>query len=187
MRYIRFLKPPKLQGTNAIALITITSDLGDSFYPQEALIAATIHSADLMEHFYVRQCFKWTPNMRSMSISLDLSGCDVNWPARLHITARNTPRSDYCDEYHIVMEQPGIVSAWSDIVDLPRGITEASRTVERRLTSLNGRTIGIWEETGESIARHIWYDCKFTRKSYILHDIGMRELCSLRNWIKWQP
>jgi hypothetical protein len=96
--------------------------------------------------------------MRSMPISLDLSKCSVDWPARLHVTVEGTPRSDYCEEHHAIFEQPSIISAWSDVLDPPRGITEASRTVERRLISLTGRTIGIWEETGESIARHMWYD-----------------------------
>jgi hypothetical protein len=158
MRYIRFLKPPKIQGNTITALITITSDLGDSFYTEEALLAASIHSADPLDDIYIRRGFKWLPDMRSLPISLNISGCDIDWPARLHVTLRNTPRSDHFEEHHSGVKNRSIISAWSDKLDPDQGISEASKTVERRFTPLSGRILGIWEETGESIARHIWYD-----------------------------
>jgi hypothetical protein len=157
MRYIRFLKPPKIQGNVITALITITSDLGDSFYPVEALLAAAIHSANPLDEIYIRRNLKWLPGMRSLPISLDISGCDIDWPVKLHVTQRSMPRSDHFEEHQSGVEQPNIISAWSDVLDPSQGIMEATRTVERRLTPLSGRTISIWEETGESIARHIWY------------------------------
>jgi hypothetical protein len=158
MRYIRFLKPPKIQGNTITALITITSDLGDCFYNDEVLLAASIHSADPLGDIYIRRGFKWTPDMRSLPISLDISSCDIDWPAKLHVTLRNSPRSDHFEEHYSGLERRCILSAWSDVLDPPQGVSEASKTVERRFTPLSGRTLGIWEETGESIARHIWYD-----------------------------
>jgi hypothetical protein len=47
----------------------------------------------------------------------------------------------------------GVVSAWSAPFDLER---ECVKLVERRFVSLEQREVRIWEETGESIARHLW-------------------------------
>lgn len=47
----------------------------------------------------------------------------------------------------------GVVSAWSTEFGAS---VEAVKLIERRFMLSNGPQVNIWEETGESIARHLW-------------------------------
>ncbi|KAF2433265.1 hypothetical protein EJ08DRAFT_72362 [Tothia fuscella] len=156
MRYIRFLKPPKIKGNTITALITITSDLGESFFSERIQLTGAIHKAVPNGEIYQTKMFKWEEHMRSLVVEFNIKNSDIGWPARLHVSLRNVPHSDHFGKHDSGINLPNIVSAWSDILDPTEGISEATRTVERRFTALNGRVINIWEETGESIARHLW-------------------------------
>jgi hypothetical protein len=156
MRYIRFLKPPKVQDDHIRALITITSDLGENFFPENVQLSAYLRSADDHGEIYLRKGLKWKAGMRSLHVSFDIEDCDVHWPARLHVTLRDAPLSDHFEKTNNGVHLPNIISAWSDILDPPRGVKEATKTIQRRFTPLSNRMLCIWEETGESIARHIW-------------------------------
>jgi hypothetical protein len=161
MRYIRFLKTPKLLvqagPKSAIKLvITITSDLGESFFPDDVLLAATLRSDKHDGDIYLRKTVKWEAGMRSLPIVLEFEQNHIDWPARVHCHVRNSPMSDHFERHDDGADLASIISAWSDILDPPRGIFEAAKAVERRFTPLSNRTLSIWEETGESIARHLW-------------------------------
>lgn len=156
MRYIRFLKPPKIQDNSITALITITSDLGESFFNEDVLISASIFSATHDGEVYLRKGFTWKAGMRSLPISFNIEDSDIDWPARMLVTLRNARMSDHFEKHHAGIDLPNIISASSDLLDLPNGTIEASKTLERRFTPLSERQLSIWEETGESIARHIW-------------------------------
>jgi hypothetical protein len=155
MRYIRFLKPPRLQGNALAALITITSDLGDSFLPDDIILAAALCAEDYAGDIFVRKTLNWKGGMRSLSVSFDISQIDLEWPIRLHVGVKGSPKTDLFDKYHNA-EPPSIISAWSGLLDPPRGLLNAEKNVERRFTPLSNRTLSIWEETGDSIARHLW-------------------------------
>ncbi|KAI9818114.1 MAG: hypothetical protein M1827_000739 [Pycnora praestabilis] len=160
MHYIRFLKPPKVtisesQPDHINALITITSDLGESFYADDVTIYANLHSEshDAMDSRGAR--FTWTAGMRTLPISMDLLETDVSWPARLKISSMDGTMTDVFEPFGSSGTLPKIVSAWSGLVNPPEQ-KEASKIIERRFTLSNDRVFGIWEETGESIARHVW-------------------------------
>ena len=155
MRYIRFLKPPKVQAGTINALVTITSDLGESFLHKDVKLAASIRASDRHGDIYLRKALKWKAGMRSLPIMLEIEQCAIGWPARLYVNLHNTNLSDYPEKYHGA-DLPEIISAWSDVLDPTQGVIEASRSVERRFTSSSHGILSIWEETGESIARHIW-------------------------------
>ncbi|KAF2142229.1 uncharacterized protein K452DRAFT_326694 [Aplosporella prunicola CBS 121167] len=155
MRYVRFLKVPKTDGKTLNALITITSDLGEDFLAENVTLAATIRSADDHGDIYLRKRLEWTAGMRSLPVSFDLRHCDLDWPIRVQVGARGTAQTDLFGE-HEDDHVPSLISAWSASLDVPRGIKEAEKKVERRFTPLSRRTLSIWEETGESIARHVW-------------------------------
>lgn len=157
MRYIRFLKPPRIVDQTCTFLVTITSDLGEDFLPDDVILAATLRSNDPSGDIYLRRTLKWTSGMRTLSGSFDLAHSDVEYPARVHVGVRSSPTSDHFEKHHDDTDPPSIISAWSAIIDPNNGITEAEKKVERRFMPLSNRTICIWEETGESIARHLWY------------------------------
>ena len=161
MRYIRFLKTPKLliqAGSKSVIklVITITSDLGEIFFPDDVLLAATIRSDKSEGDIYLRKTIKWKAGMRALPIELEFDQNHIDWPARVHVHVRNSPMSDHFEKHDDGADLPNIISAWSDVLNPLQGIFEASRAVERRFTPLSNRTLSIWEETGESIARHLW-------------------------------
>jgi hypothetical protein len=162
MRYIRFLKTPKVlaqPGTTGLVklVITITSDLGETFFPEDVLLNATLCSNKPNGAVYLHKSVKWEAGMRALPIVLEFKQSHINWPARVHVHVQNAPPSDLFQRHPDGADLANIVSAWSDVTDPPQAILEAARAVERRFTPLSGRIISIWEETGESIARHIWY------------------------------
>ncbi|QDS67643.1 hypothetical protein FKW77_004615 [Venturia effusa] len=161
MRYIRFLKTPKLHvkagpGSVINLVITITTDLGETFYPDDLLLAATLRSDRYDGDIYLRKTVKWVAGMRALPIALDFEQNHIDWPARVHVHARNAPMSDHFQRHDDGSDMTSIISAWSDVLNPPQGIFEASKSVERRFTPLSNRTLSMWEETGESIARHLW-------------------------------
>ena len=156
MRYIRFLKPPRVERNTLKTLITITSDLGETFLPDDVTLAATLRSDDPEGDIYLRKTLKWRGGMRSLPIVFDLAFADLDWPVRVHVGTKGSPNSDHFEKHHNA-EPPSIISAWSGLIDVPKGINEAEKKVERRFTPLSNRTLSIWEETGESIACHLWY------------------------------
>ena len=158
MRYIRFLKTPRIvtekgSGKNQIyCLITITSDLGDSFFPHSTeLVASLLDAQD--ETILVWRTLAWAAGMRTLAITLPLKKSYAERPLRVRIATEQEGKYDtfenLCDR-----DSQGIVSAWSAEFDF-KG-KEAERIVQRRF-GVAQRVICVWEETGESIARHLWY------------------------------
>ncbi|KAF2842923.1 hypothetical protein M501DRAFT_1005628 [Patellaria atrata CBS 101060] len=156
MRYVRFLKQPKLEGQSIKSVITVTSDLGDSFLAEDLLLSASVRSNDTHGKVMLRQTVKWSAGMRACPVSFDISKSKMNWPARVHVGLKNFVDADLFENQQDDNYLPSIVSVWSSILDPLQGIKQAERKVERRFRPMNHRTLSIWEETGESIARHIW-------------------------------
>ncbi|KAF1987809.1 hypothetical protein K402DRAFT_330254 [Aulographum hederae CBS 113979] len=156
MYYIRFLKVPKIDENASIkATISICSDLGESVLLDDVVLAASVISEDIENgEIFARKNFKWIGGAHALPISFDLGQTDLEYPVRVHVHVKGARQDRF--ERHDDTDVPEIVSVFSDIIDPPRGITTASRTVERRFLPLSNRPLRIWEETGDSIARHIW-------------------------------
>ncbi|KAF2255478.1 hypothetical protein BU26DRAFT_528170 [Trematosphaeria pertusa] len=159
MRYIRFLKPPRIIHGKSTSkeqvncLITITSDLGDSFLPCDVLLSTELLSANTGE-VIVWKTVQWTAGIRALLVTLPLSKSCTRSPLRIRIGTE--PKSGF-DDYSTLAEGDGrgVVSAWSAPVNTSSGKKEAAKIVERRFC-IGTNEIHIWEETGESIARHMW-------------------------------
>lgn len=165
MRYVRFLKTPRIvaeKGTNrshVYCLITITSDLGDSFFPYDAELVAELikpkpdfHSED--DEILVWRAVAWSAGMRTLAITLPLKKSYASSPLRVRVGIEHKAQYDTFDALSQADSQ-GIVSAWSAEFN-SNGAKEAVKLVERRF-KVAQRVISVWEETGESIARHLWY------------------------------
>lgn len=160
MRYIRFLKTPRSvhekNSTNCYisCLVTITSDLGDSFSPNHVTLSAELCS-EASGEVLVKSTVQWTAGMRSLPISLALNNSRHPFPVLMRVGVVQRSSSD---DYSILSAPNvcGVVSAWSAPLDLANGVEQAVKLVERRFSSFGKRNIRIWEETGESIARHLW-------------------------------
>ncbi|SMY26103.1 unnamed protein product [Zymoseptoria tritici ST99CH_1A5] len=152
MHYIRFLKTPKVQVDRAVillkAVVTVTTDLGETFYPDALELVATIRSAEDDGEIYLRKKVEWTKSARSAAIVFDLSRQDIEWPACVHVGVRNPPR----DSGFL----PPISDVWSGTLNPTKGQFESGWRVERRFTSCAERSLCLLEDAGDSIARHLW-------------------------------
>lgn len=162
MRYVRFLKTPRIaaaknsQRKDVTCLVTITSDLGDSFLPNDVqLCAQLLLCTPVEEHVLVWTTVQWTSGMRSLSIAIPLPKHHALASSSLRVRIGTEPGNSY-DDYAALAEEDvrGVVSATSPAFTLDK---EAPKLAERRFRLSNDSNLCIWEETGESIARHLWY------------------------------
>jgi hypothetical protein len=172
MRYIRFLKTPRIvaektTGKNQVyCLITITSDLGDTFFPHDAeLVAELIDSKN--EQILVWRAVAWAAGMRTLAITLPVKKAYAESPLRVRVGTEQEAQFDTFDNLSQTDSQ-GIVSAWSAEFNA-KGGKEAGKLVERRF-KVAQRVISVWEETGESIARHLWYVLCLSSMAWVNND-----------------
>ncbi|KAF8422895.1 putative methyltransferase-domain-containing protein [Tirmania nivea] len=175
--YLRFLKPPRctlsrFPKTNYLTvstLVTITSDLGESFYPYQAtlkcdLLGQDSHPSNNNETYLISSVnLMWNAGSRNLKVEMNTSIPPGGYLAKrdcelvLRVSSENPKCADNLLDY-----QPGlgigIISAWSASFKIPEpGVgSSAGGFVERRLQLSRNSTLRVWEETGESIARHIW-------------------------------
>ncbi|OWP03810.1 hypothetical protein B2J93_2655 [Marssonina coronariae] len=160
MHYIRFLKVPRLSQPGRLrAVVTITTDLGDSFLATSIPLLVTLadsHGGRIASP--TEYLWKGTYGHRGLPIEIPVGkqAMQIREGSKMCIHAKDT----------------GIrVDNWQDI--LPRNpgsqnSPEPGRVVgvsgplfvngvcERVFNSTSGPELYVWEETGESIARHIW-------------------------------
>jgi hypothetical protein len=161
MRYIRFLKTPRVvteKGTlrkQISCLITITSDLGDSFLPYDVQLSAELLSSESTEAVVVWKTIQWSAGMRSLPVTFPLAKNRKSSGFRVKVGVE--PKSTH-DEYSKLSEEGtcSVVSAWTSPFDPFATNDNAEKLVERRFRLSNGLDVTICEETGESIARHLW-------------------------------
>lgn len=131
------------------AVITVTTDLGETFYPDDTDLVATIRETAHDGEVFVRRKLKWPANARSLPVVFDLTRTDIEWPACLHVGIKTS-----------VSKGPGflppIVDAWSGELDPTKGKFDSGWRVERRFMPLNERPVALIEDAGDSIARHLW-------------------------------
>jgi len=167
MRYVRFLKTPRIiDGDHASkahisALVTITSDLGDSFLPCDVTLSAELWSeTNAKGRADLSRTINWASHMRCVPVNIPLGRDCIAWPARIRVGSTVNSKTDHFDMIMVkdrCEDSAAILSAWSAVIDPRNGGEEAEKQIQRRFNSLKNETIIICEETGESIARHIWY------------------------------
>ncbi|KAK4561101.1 hypothetical protein LTR86_005056 [Recurvomyces mirabilis] len=159
MHYIRFLKPPKAEvkpGTILLkSIITITTDLGETFYPTDLDLIATLRSIQDEGEIYLYRTIPWPAHARSLPITFDLSRQQVvTWPACVHVAVQNPTNTGTTHPPSGFL--PEIVDIWSGVLNPPQGLLDSGRRVERRFLSLAARRVSLLEDAGDSIARHLW-------------------------------
>ncbi|KAE8147698.1 putative methyltransferase-domain-containing protein [Aspergillus avenaceus] len=163
--YIRFLKTPRLQkqktGAQSIsALICIATDLGDAFLAQDVDLLVTL-GLDQSEKILYQEPLRWSAGKRELPITLGPFPPHVSaQPIVLSVAAtdgnRKRSRTSFADRQLLGQpDVPLVVSGWSAPFGGPEGLV-AEKLVERRLELPGNLDLRIWEETGNSIARHIW-------------------------------
>ena len=163
MHYIRFLKSPSFVlprppgSADLRALITIVSDLGERFFCGHVTIQARLIDCNDGERTVQSKSFLWKDGMRQRSLDFQVSRSVYRDNLRLHVAVERPLAADAYDDVSTSssLESLTIVSAWS--CKIPRiHSKEQAKVVERRFRLASDATLCIWEETGESIACHIW-------------------------------
>lgn len=149
---VRFLKTPKIHVDNANvqlrAVVTVTTDLGETFYPHDLDLVVTIEAPEVADaEIYLRRKLHWKAGSRSLPISFELARQDLEWPACVHVEARNSKSDGFL---------PPICEIWSGSINAVKGEFDSGWRVERRFTSASDRPLSLLEDAGESIARHLW-------------------------------
>lgn len=150
---VRFLKTPKVHVDRGNILlktvITVTTDLGETFYPDTLDLVATLRSPADDGEIFLRKKAQWGAGDRSLAVVFDLARQDIDWPACVHIGAKGAASRD---EGFL----PAVVDVWSGLVNPTKGHFESGWRIERRFTSSSGRSLSLLEDAGDSIARHCW-------------------------------
>jgi hypothetical protein len=152
--YIRFLKPPVVSDLDkksylVTSVITITTDLGDlSLWSNVELVARLVDVDDACNIRSTTRC-PWQAGNRTVTISFTYGKGQPDRNLRVHVTTEDTARSCAC------FELPEILDVWSAPFKQNNPGRSAS-LVERRFQLSASNCVHIWEETGNTIARHIW-------------------------------
>ncbi|CAG8090227.1 unnamed protein product [Penicillium salamii] len=151
--YVRFLKTPRIQKGSITALICITTDLGDAFLAEDADLVLTVEKDK--EVVYKSQ-IKWNAYNRELPITLGPLPVNLIKTLVLKVDAEAEPpsKSKSISESDLSPSIPLIVGA----ISAPFGPqnTPAAKLVQRTINAPEAVRLQVWEETGNSIARHIW-------------------------------
>ncbi|KAK3718931.1 hypothetical protein LTR37_004847 [Vermiconidia calcicola] len=176
MHYIRFLKTPRVQvdrGSVLLkAVLAITTDLGETFYPEDVDLVITVRDTENDGDIYLRRKVQWKAGARSVPVTFDLSHQDVEWPACVHVAVKNSNTANICGFL------PPICDVWSGLVNPTKGRMDSGRRVERRFLSVAERELSLLEDAGDSIARHLW-DGSQALAQHIDNTINMQTPTSL--------
>ena len=177
MHYIRFLKPPRLLSSgrgNAPSVlkarVTVTTDLGESFLWVNIDLVVELTDGAGEKVFGKEKVYTWKggDGMRSLDVEL-LIPSRVRKPEDvLRLLVRPKEESHSVERFENILVDSNVsdhtegrvVAVRSMAIGIPSnrnlreetGIGMAERTFKFKKSELH-----IWEETGESIARHIWY------------------------------
>lgn len=162
VHYIRFLKAPQLYPVSSTrqlvkALISISTDLGDDFLPNDVLLhAKLIHGNGDADNIDECQPALWKAGMRVLRIEMEvhvIRSRDMR-PLSLLVETANSGTATLVEGLSLVVLCE-IVSCRSDVGGSCI-MKEVSTRMERRFMLQPSNMLSISEDIGESIARHVW-------------------------------
>ncbi|KAK4936520.1 hypothetical protein LTR10_022627 [Elasticomyces elasticus] len=153
VHYIRFLRTPQTdvnpKTIDVSAVVAVTTDLGDALYSKDLELIITVVEANHPHGVLHTDTAMWQAGSRALKLKVNCHGKYRSRSVRLHVTTKETLFALK------MLDVPRIVDVWS--VTFP--LNEKQRTepiVERQFFLPNRSRLRMWEETGDSIARHIW-------------------------------
>ncbi|KAL8714679.1 MAG: hypothetical protein Q9220_001628 [cf. Caloplaca sp. 1 TL-2023] len=154
---IRFLKYPYLVRAELPAdsvilktKITITTDLGESFYPGNVCVYVFIARDTAAPTRLGTVHWKSGNRILEIEMSVSLGFFSGDGEPRFHFTCNQSGDLDVLQ----IDRLPEIISAWTD--KFPNIIESDGSEVLRRFRIPDGRISEIYEATRETIAHHIW-------------------------------
>ena len=152
--YIRFLKPPVVseldkKSITITSVITVTTDLGDISLPSDVELLAQLVDVGNDNKVIERTPCKWQGGRRTVNIFFTCEKDIQGRSLRVHVTTQETEQS--IASYRL----PNIFDVRSATFNTNK-IGKSASLVERQFNLSNHVCVRIWEETGNTIARHIW-------------------------------
>jgi hypothetical protein len=153
VHYIRFLSPPQVlaapkKALNVSVVLAVTTDLGDTYLSDDANLLVRV--VESQTHALVaEQTLVWKEYSRAVKGNILCNAKYANRSIRVHVTTSQTQTS--LAEKSI----PQILDVWSTDFDLGDKV-RSEPLVARELPLSNDSRLQVWEETGDSIARHVW-------------------------------
>ncbi len=139
------------------ALITITTDLGESLFPEYVKLRVCILTLGpkYLGHSGLQQEINWNAGDREIPIDISIPREMIDMRMKIFVLAANeTYRFFESPRGESIM--PVIVPVMSGPIDCREGKLSSGNRVQRYVEVTNGKRIHVWEDTGESIARHVW-------------------------------
>ncbi|KAH8598881.1 putative methyltransferase-domain-containing protein [Bisporella sp. PMI_857] len=179
MHYIRFLKPPRLSSLSpaVTAKITVTTDLGESFLLADIAIVVNLISENGTKiGKSTEYIWKGRNGMRSLEVQVPIP--KSHGAKELRLLVRPEQVALLTDSFSSVIsgasaldtdDQGRVITVRSAGINAKASAKSdeaISQSMAERVFRSNEREIHIWEETGESIARHIW-DAGLVLSSYL--------------------
>ena len=159
MHYIRFLKTPVYaSSTNSRgtikALITIVTDLGDELLDSDLRLKAFLTTVDATPSQFCQHVLQWVSGTRQQWIQFEIAKPQAAQSWRMVVTSdigSDTWRADTFSS----RKNEIVFTVVSDVFDTNER-PKAGPSVQRRLLLEEDNVLVIGEDTGNSIARHIW-------------------------------
>ncbi|ETI26955.1 hypothetical protein G647_10054 [Cladophialophora carrionii CBS 160.54] len=153
VHYIRFLRTPQCdvskKTVDVSAVVAVQTDLSDALLSQDLVLNAEIVEVNSPWRVLHSQSLQWQAISRALKFAIPCPGKYTSWPVRLHVATQETQSAVN------LAEIPEVLDIWScDFLLSDKQRSEP--IVERRLLLWNNTTVRIWEDVGESMARHIW-------------------------------
>jgi hypothetical protein len=153
VHYIRFLSPPQVVTTPKKSLgisvtLAVTTDLGDTYLADDTELLVRVLEAQ-SSTVILQQSLVWKATSRALKASILCNAKYVSRSLRVHVTTAKT-QADLA-----AIQLPQIMDVWSKEFKFAEK-ERAEPVVARELPLSNGSWLQIWEETGDSIARHVW-------------------------------
>ena len=135
------------------SIITVTTDLGDDFCSMPLQLEARLMKQTNKRRTEITsKRVSWPAGARSLALFLEVKSFPLDGDVILHLSSLSD------ETEHLQMDNmPELVGIWSDNLSSIQSKTHSHHLVKREL-ALGGDIpqLLICEETGESIARHIW-------------------------------
>lgn len=162
VHYVRFLRTPHVavskKTIDISGVIAITTDLGDSLFSEDVDLVAEVVEINHPRGVLCTTMLQWQADSRALKFTIQCPGKYVSKSVALHVTTKATTTALH------LLAVPEILDIWS----VNFRLSDKQRTepvVERQLWLKNKSLVRVLEETGDSIARHIWYAVSFLLKT----------------------
>ena len=152
VHYIRLLSSPRVLskgklGNEVHAVVSITTDLGDDFFWREMPLIFRVLDAQDPTKVMATARILWKPHGRVAKANLSLGRQHDGQLCRLHVAAG--------DLLKLSPTVPPVLDVWSAGFSLSTA-SPSEPLVYRSFVFSPSITVRIWEELGDSIARHVW-------------------------------